>query len=83
MPVIAIPGYDLIAFLQGHLHPDDDGFLADIEMAEAADRTHAVELAGLLLETADQQHVAQRGELLLPGEFRRRAVTLLLTALLP
>ena len=39
------------------LHADDDGFLADIEMAEAADQTHAVELAGLLLEAADQQHV--------------------------
>ena len=83
VPVIAIAGYDLIALLQGHLHADDDGFLADIEMAEAADRTHAVELAGLLLEAADQQHVAQRGELLLPGEFRRRAVTLLLTLSCP
>ena len=60
VPVVAVSGYDLIALLQGHLHADDDGFLADIEMAEAADRTHAVELAGLFLEAADQQHVAQR-----------------------
>ena len=39
------------------LHADHDGFLADIEMAEAADQAHAVHLAGLLLEAADQQHV--------------------------
>ena len=43
---------------QRHLHADDDGLLADIEMAEAADQPHAVELSGLLLEAADQQHVA-------------------------
>ena len=73
MPVVAVSGYDLIALLQGHLHADHDGFLADIEMAEAADRAHAVELAGLFLEAADQQHVAQRGQFLLPGEFRWRS----------
>ena len=41
-----------------HLHADDDRLLADIEVAEAADQAHAVELAGLLLEAADEQHVA-------------------------
>ena len=56
MAVIAIGGDDLIALLKRHLHADDDRFLADIEMAEAADETHAVKLAGLLLEAADQQH---------------------------
>ena len=45
-----------------HLHADDDRFLADIEMAEAADQAHAVELAGLFLEAADQQHVAIGGD---------------------
>ena len=74
--VVAVSGYDLIALLQGHLHADDDGFLADIEMAEAADRAHAVELAGLFLEPADQQHVAQRDQFLFPGEFRRRVACL-------
>ena len=68
--MIAVSGYDLIAPFQGHLHADDDGFLADIEVAEPADRAHAVELAGLLLETPDQQHVAQRAQFLLPGEFQ-------------
>ena len=43
--------------LSGHLHADDHGFLADIEVAEAADEPHAVELAGFFLEAADQQHV--------------------------
>ena len=47
--------------MDGRLHADDDGFLADIEMAEAADQAHAVELAGSLLEAADQQHVAIEG----------------------
>ena len=40
------------------MHADDDRLLADIEMAEAADQPHAVHLARLLLEAADQQHVA-------------------------
>ena len=42
MPVIAVSGYDLVALLQSHLHPNDDSFLADIEVAETADRTHSV-----------------------------------------
>ena len=33
--------------LDRKLHADDDRFLADIQMAEAADQPHAVELAGL------------------------------------
>ncbi len=69
--MVAVSGYDLIALLQGHLHADDNRFLADIEMAEAADRAHSIELAGLFLETADQQHVAQGGQFLFLGEFER------------
>ena len=54
--------------------PDRDRLLADIEMAEAADQPHAVELARLLLEAPDQEHVAIIGEqlvhrLLRPGGF--------------
>ena len=67
MSVVAVAGYDLIALLQGHLHADDDRFLADIEMAETADRAHAVELAGLFLEAPDQEHVAQCTEFLIAG----------------
>ena len=72
--VIAIAGDHLIAVFLGHFHADDDGFLADIEVAEAADQAHAVHLAGLLLEAADQEHLAQRLELLLLAEFRDLAV---------
>ena len=60
MAVIAIGGDDLVAGRSGRLHADDDGFLADIEVAEAADQPHAVELARLLLEAADQKHVRDR-----------------------
>ena len=53
MAVVAIAGDDLVAVLQRHLHADDHRLLADIEVAEAADQAHAVELARLLLEAAD------------------------------
>src|SRR5437667_12904918 len=71
MAMVAVARYDLIALLQGHLHADDNRFLADIEMAKAADRAHSVELASLFLETPDQQHVAQGRQFLFPGEFER------------
>ena len=67
--MVAIGGDDLVALLQRHLHADDHRFLADIKVAEAADEAHAVELAGLLLEAADQQHAAIGGEFLILGEF--------------
>src|SRR5262249_25050399 len=70
MAVIAIAGDDLVAVLQRHLHADHHGLLADIEMAETADRAHAVELAGLLLKAANQEHVAERLEFLLLAECR-------------
>jgi hypothetical protein len=68
--VVTVAGYDLIALFEGHLHADNDGFLTDIKMAKTADRTHPVELAGLFLETPDQQHVAQCAQFLIPGEFQ-------------
>ena len=74
MAVVAIGGDDLIPLLARHLHAGDHGFLADIEMAEAADQAHAVELAGLLLEAADEQHLAIGLELLLRRQARRAAV---------
>src|SRR5882757_1243959 len=58
LAVVAVGGDDGVLGLDGRLHAHDDGFLADIEMTEAADQAHAVELAGALLEAADQQHVA-------------------------
>jgi len=70
--VVAVCGDDLIARLERHLHADNNGFLSDVEVAEAADVTHAVELAGLFLEAADQQHLTICIEALLAGERRNR-----------
>ena len=68
--VIPVAGDHLVAVALGHLHADDDGFLADIEVAKAADQAHAVHLAGLLLEAPDQQHLLERVEFLFLAEFR-------------
>ncbi len=70
MAVVAVAGDDLVAVLRGHLDPDHHGLLADIEVAEAADQAHAVELAGLLLEAADQQHLAIGVQVLVAAEGR-------------
>src|SRR5262245_1789068 len=66
--MVAIAGNDLVAGLEHHLHADDDGFLADIEVAEPPDKAHAVHLPCLLFEAADGQHSAVGGELLLLAE---------------
>jgi hypothetical protein len=58
MPVVAVGGDHLIPRLQAHLHANHDRFLTDIKMAETANQTHAVKLAGFFLKPADQQHVA-------------------------
>src|SRR5205823_6152495 len=59
-----------VARLDRHVHADDDGFLADIEVTESADQTHPVELPRLLLEPADEQHGAIGPKLLLLVEIR-------------
>ena len=58
MPVIAVAGDHLVAGFGGHLHAHHNRFLPDIEVAETADQAHAIKLAGLFLEAADQQHLA-------------------------
>ena len=55
--MIAIGGDDLVALFDRQLHADDDSFLADVEVAEAADQAHPIELTRLLLEPADQEHL--------------------------
>jgi hypothetical protein len=55
--VVTVAGDDLVAPLRDRLHADRDGFLTDVQVAEAADQAHAVKLARALLEAADQQHV--------------------------
>jgi len=64
MWVVAVAGDDRIALFKRHLHADHHRLLADVEVAKAADQAHAVHLAGLLLEAADQQHVTVGGEFL-------------------
>jgi hypothetical protein len=56
--VIAVSRDHLVALSGRHLHANDDRLLADVEVAEAADQAHAVHLPRLLLEAADQQHLA-------------------------
>ena len=56
--MIAVAGDHAVARLQRVLDADRHGLLADVEVAEAADQAHAIELAGLLLEAADQEHLA-------------------------
>src|SRR5262249_43301398 len=63
--MVAIAGNDGVARLDCHLHPDDDRLLPDIEVAKSPDQAHAVELTRLLLEPADQQHLAIGAQLLL------------------
>ena len=58
MAVIAIRGNHRVVAAGRRHHADDDRFLADIQVAEAADQAHAIELPRLFLETADQQHLA-------------------------
>jgi hypothetical protein len=62
MAVVAVGGDDLVAIPERRGDPDDNRFLADIKMAEPANKTHAVKLARLLLEPADQQHVPKRAQ---------------------
>ena len=75
--VVAVAGNYLVARFQGHLHADDDGFLADIEVAKAANQAHAVHLAGLFLEAADGQHGPVGGKFLVLAEIGDRGRRLL------
>src|SRR5688572_6774161 len=68
VPMITVGGDHLVVWLERHLHADDDRFLPDVEMTEAADMPHAVELARLLLEAANKQHLAISVEALLARE---------------
>ena len=56
--MVAIAGNDLVAGDELRLDAHHHRFLPDVEVAEPADQPHAVELARLLLEPADQQHRA-------------------------
>ena len=70
MAVIAVGRDDLVALAYRHLHAHHNGLLADIEVAEAADLAHAVELARLFLEAAYEQHQPVGAQLVLRGQLR-------------
>ena len=74
--VVAVGGDHLVALLLGHLHADNHRFLANVEVAEAADEAHAIELTGLLLEPADEQHLAIGVQLLFAGKTAVRQIGL-------
>ena len=71
--VVAVAGDHLVALFERHLHADHHRLLPDIEVAEAADQTHAVHLPGLLLEAANGQHRAVGGKFLVLAEIGDRA----------
>ena len=56
MPMVAVRCYALVAVFGSSLKTDHNRLLADVEMAEAANQAHSVKLAGLFLESSDQQH---------------------------
>ena len=56
MAVIPVGRDHLVAVADRHLHADHHRLLTDIEVAEAADRAHAVQLTGFLLKAPDMQH---------------------------
>ena len=62
---------ELQVLAHGARGADDRRLLADRQVEEPARFGPLVLAPGLLLEAADQQHVAQRGQFLFPGEFQR------------
>ena len=67
--MVAVAGdLGILALFRGHGDAGHHSFLADIEVAEAADQAHAIHLAGLFLETPDQQHFPIGFEVLFRGE---------------
>src|SRR5262245_5938572 len=73
--VLAIGGDRVVIRPKRGRRADRDRFLADVEMQESADLAEGIRLRGLLLETADEEHVGQ--ELLGEGrvDARRRPAT--------
>ena len=69
MTVVTIAGDNLVTFFGHHLHAHHNSLLADVEMAETANQAHAIHLAGLFLETPDEQHFAIGMKFLITGEF--------------
>ena len=58
--MVAIAGNDVIVGTDRRYRADGDRFLADVEMTEAANLSHAVSLGALLFEASNQQHLAKK-----------------------
>src|SRR5690606_32954334 len=70
--VVAVTGDDLVvALFDALLNANRHGLLADVQVAEAADQPHAVELARALLEATDQDHLAVVAQQVLLRGLRR------------
>ncbi|MNN68233.1 hypothetical protein D3C81_1839270 [compost metagenome] len=72
MAVVAVTGDDLVvALLDALLNAHRHGFLADVEVAEAADQAHAVKLARALFKAADKDHLAVKAQQVFFRSLRR------------
>ena len=58
MAMVAIASDDLITRLLRSLHTHHNSFLANIEVAETSNQTHAIKLASTLFKAANQEHIA-------------------------
>src|SRR5690606_6855208 len=70
--VVAIARDDLVvALLDALLNADGHGFLTDVQVAEAPDQAHAVELARALFKATDENHLAVETQQVFLGSLRR------------
>jgi hypothetical protein len=58
MRVVPIGGYYMVLFSSGADRADGHGFLADVQVQEAADLARLIKLGALLLESTNQYHLA-------------------------
>ena len=66
--VVAVGGDDVVVVAHERAGADGDGFLADVEVEEAAHFAAVVLLERLLLEAAHAEHFAQETDFVLGGE---------------
>jgi len=70
--VVAVARDDLVvALLDALLNTDGHGFLTDVQVAEAPDQAHAVQLARALFKATDEDHLAVETQQVFLGSLRR------------
>lgn len=67
--MVTVGGDDAVTARDGGLHPDGDGLLAVVQVAEAADELGLVEGVCGDLHAAHQRHVAEERDKLRRGGF--------------